>query len=767
MREYANSRSPRLERYMVCLLLLFNSITITSFAQVTIIGTVRSSVDQSIVQDARVELVNIDCKGIDTIRVKINTTFTDQNGKFIFQVSTSLPNKDTEIPQEFELSNNYPNPYIDETKIDLTVVNSNNYNISIYNIIGQMVANIQKRLTPGYYSIKWNGGELPGIYFSVIQTGEETQIIKLIQLTRRKQTPLFTITSTANPVLLKQSHSNNIVDTSSLQIFVDKTNFQMYKSPILPYLNQSVNITLLYGSSTMGIVTDMDGNVYKTVKIGDQWWMAENLRVTHYQNGETIPNITNNVQWANDLLGGSCIYNNGIIYNNPPIVYLTAYGRLYNWHAVIHSGGIAPKGWHVPTDSEWKKLEINLGMNLTDLDNKNWRGGASNVGGKLKEVGTALWASPNTGANNEFGFTALPGGYRSANGDFDSFDTRTDFWSSTEYDISEAWKRHLHSQNPGISRDIGAKQNGFRIRCVKDDSPVINTAPTASFDISPPSGPTTTNFILDASSCSDLQDPIGNLQVQWDWTNDGAWDTDYTTTKSTTHQYSTAGAYTVKLRVKDTGELTNTTTKQVIVTEAGCVDIDGNVYRTIKIGDHWWMAENLKVTHFRNGDPITYSGWSTSTSSAYTNYNSDQSNVTVYGRLYNWYAAIDSRKIAPQGWHIPSYDEWQALVDYLGGYAIAGGKLKEMGNAHWSKPNVDATNTSGFTALPAGGLFSYTIQPYRGGPPSGDATYFWCSTKYGSTSNRALGWMLETGRAAISVDGYSMYYAFSIRCIKD
>ena len=150
-----------------------------------------------------------------------------------------------------------------------------------------------------------------------------------------------------------------------------------------------------------GTVTDIDGNTYQTVKIGDQWWMAENLKVTCYRNGDAIPNITDGTTWASLSTGAYCEYNNDI--NN-----VATYGRLYNWYAVTDSRNIAPAGWHVPSDAEWKQLEMYLGMSQSEADATGWRG--TDEGGKLKEVGTMHWNSPNTGATNESGFTALPGG---------------------------------------------------------------------------------------------------------------------------------------------------------------------------------------------------------------------------------------------------------------------------------------------------------------------------------------------------------------------
>lgn len=169
--------------------------------------------------------------------------------------------------------------------------------------------------------------------------------------------------------------------------------------------------------------------------------------------------------------------------------------------------------------------------------------------------------------------------------------------------------------------------------------------------------------------------------------------------------------------------------------ETGSVtDIDGNVYQTVKIGDQWWMAENLKVTHYRNGDAIPNvidsTSWSNITTGAYCNYDNDDSHVMTYGRLYNWYAVNDSRNIAPESWHVPTDTEWQTLVDYLEGEDVAGANMKESGTEHWHSPNYPATNWCGFSALPGGS------RNYENGnfDDMGYSAYFWSSTDRYSNS---------------------------------
>tara|TARA_Y100000310_G_scaffold249794_1_gene255930 strand:- start:15 stop:1244 length:1230 start_codon:yes stop_codon:yes gene_type:complete len=194
-------------------------------------------------------------------------------------------------------------------------------------------------------------------------------------------------------------------------------------------------------------------------------------------------------------------------------------------------------------------------------------------------------------------------------------------------------------------------------------------------------------------------------------------------------------------------------------------DIDGNSYKTIRIGNQVWMAENLKVTHYRNGDAIptglSNSDWSNLSTGAYAVYDGDESNVATYGYLYNWYAVDDSRNIAPEGWHVPTDEEWTTLIDYLGGNSVAGGKMKETGTAHWESPNTGVTNESGFTALPGG--YRYGGNGYYG--YMGSYGYYWSSTE--SSSNHAWYRYLHYYTSEVYRDFNNKKSGFSVRCVRD
>ncbi len=216
---------------------------------------------------------------------------------------------------------------------------------------------------------------------------------------------------------------------------------------ILPFSDISNNISNLLVKSVEN-VTDIDDNVYKTVQIGNQVWMAENLRVSRYRNGDLIQNIQNNQEWANLKTGACCNYD-----NNP--VYDAKYGKLYNWFAVDDERGLAPEGWHISTDAEWTTLTTFLG-------------GETVAGGKLKETSIGNWSSPNTGATNTSGFTALPGGSRDYDGAFSLVGSFGYWWSSTENVTDRAWYRYVDSDRSRVGRSYNLEQGGLSVRCVRD-----------------------------------------------------------------------------------------------------------------------------------------------------------------------------------------------------------------------------------------------------------------------------------------------------------
>lgn len=184
--------------------------------------------------------------------------------------------------------------------------------------------------------------------------------------------------------------------------------------------------------------------------IGTQVWTTQNLNVSTYRDGTTIPQVSDPTAWFALTTGAWCYYNNTTTNG-------TTYGKLYNWYAVIDARGLAPVGYHIPTDEEWTTLSTTLG-------------GESVAGGKMKSLGTALWSTPNAGATNSSGFEGLPGGMCNNGAGFYDIRNFGRWWSSTVKDASSAWTRSLYSPGPSLLR--GGAQNtssvGYSVRCVKD-----------------------------------------------------------------------------------------------------------------------------------------------------------------------------------------------------------------------------------------------------------------------------------------------------------
>jgi uncharacterized protein (TIGR02145 family) len=208
-------------------------------------------------------------------------------------------------------------------------------------------------------------------------------------------------------------------------------------------------------------VTDIDGNVYNTVKIGNQVWIKTNLKVTKLNDGTNIQLVENNQTWSGLITPGYC-WN-----SNNEAQYKNIFGALYNFHAV-KTGKLCPAGWHVPTDSEWKQLEKQIGMSQSEADIEGDDRGTTE-GGELKESGLDHWDNPNEGATNKHGFTALPGGYRDeTTGSFGGVGGGGDWWTSTEADATSAWDRGLSAYESDISRNREKFGKGYSVRCIKN-----------------------------------------------------------------------------------------------------------------------------------------------------------------------------------------------------------------------------------------------------------------------------------------------------------
>ncbi|MBN1480121.1 T9SS C-terminal target domain-containing protein [candidate division KSB1 bacterium] len=426
----------------------------TASGNITFTGLVTDT-DPKPVANARVELVDL----ADPNRN--DQDYTDENGQFIFQIETSVEEMTAQQPADFQLFQNYPNPFHPSTFITWQLSQPSEISVVIYNTLGQKV----KTLFSGFQvntlqHIRWDGIDerghpVPaGVYVCTLTSDKIRLNRKMLLLAHARGSGSIT-PSVSIAAGLDKNGASRIAREYTLRITGE--NIETYEHHRL--LIDSDTLLYITVIPKVAPISDIDGNLYRIVKIGDQWWMAENLKVTRYRNGESIPKVTDDLEWSDLNTAAYCALTTNERLKD-------TFGYLYNWYAVNDSRNIAPVGWHVPTDEDWKQLEIYLGLSRVQADAESWRG--TDVGGKMKEAGYAHWESPNTGATNTSGLCALPAGYRRDNGDFENFEYQAYFWTFTEVISSASWYRQLSWLTAEVYRGYGQKRDGLSIRCVKD-----------------------------------------------------------------------------------------------------------------------------------------------------------------------------------------------------------------------------------------------------------------------------------------------------------
>lgn len=490
-------------------------------------------------------------------------------------------------------------------------------------------------------------------------------------------------------------------------------------------------------------VTDIDGTVYPTVMIGEQVWMAEDLKVTKLNDGTPLSLITESSLWSGTTSPAYCMYE-----NTAP---QTHYGYLYN-HLAVQTGKLAPAGWHVPTQTELEMLNAGLTADEDDFYLNSI---------KLKEAGSANWSEEYANGTNYSGFSALPGGMRFSDGSWGGKGVSGYWWTSSDYSYSanDAMSLFVEYYSAVVATD---KKSGLSVRCLKDYPAVVTTLlkdlgqTTASFgiDVKEVGGDITRRGIC-WSSTQSQPDITGEHSQTYDFSVafGESW-YDITTLLPNTDYY--LRAFAVNSTGVSYGPVVSFTTQN----SETISDADGNVYHTIKIGTQTWMVENLKTTKYNDGSTIpVISGFHTTTP-GYSIYANTSSNKTVYGLLYNWYA-VQTGKLAPAGWRIPTDADWQVLIDYLGGSEVAGGRLKESGLSHWESPNEGAMDW-GFKALPGGvrdgGSATFRLLKSRG---------FWWSVSPGALDYNAGSLYLVSWSGNVGLMQSYKSDALSVRCIKE
>ncbi|MCF8367926.1 MAG: PKD domain-containing protein [Bacteroidales bacterium] len=318
-----------------------------------------------------------------------------------------------------------------------------------------------------------------------------------------------------------------------------------------------------------------------------------------------------------------------------------------------------------------------------------------------------------------------------------------------------------------------------------------NTPPIAVINVEPLEVFIGEEVSLDAGLCWDNEDPSELLEVRWDWENDGNYDTEYTTSKQESHTYSEPGSYTIKLQVKDSGELTGETTQDITVMGPGgepcpgipvVTDIEGNEYNTVLIGNQCWMKENLKTTFYNDAMPIVNvedgNDWFWLTIGGYAWFDNDISWRDKYGALYNYYAVANPGGLCPTGWHIPTKEDFDGLMAFIGGSPDDGVKIKSCRQVNstlgdecnttehprWMDYSIgQGTDNYGFSGLPAGQRVYWNNSAFEA---IGSSASWWSSTETPDPEQRSYYLNLShEGNVNILTNGF--VFGYSVRCIKD
>ena len=624
--------------------------------------------------------------------------------------------------------------------------------------------------------------------FSVNKSNFKTKTMKKLILLLAGIALIISIVTAQDSLYIYQG---GIIVTKRATAQIDSIIF--YKTGTITIPSNGTITTPPQGTITYGSITDSENNSYKTIRIGKQTWMAENLKVTKYNDGTTILNVTDNTVWNNLTTGAVCTYNNTTNADT-----IKNYGRLYNWYAV-NTGKLCPTGWHIPSLDEWSTLNnflVHNGYSDTGTVSNSLLG--SDIAKSM--ASTTGWnSSTTTGAignnsyrNNNSGFSALPGGYRSYTGVFFDLGNNARWYSSTEYNASLSYNMLLSFSDSKLLNSCNQKLYGLSVRCFKEEVvlPSITTLPITAI--------TQSTAICGGNITNNGGSNITKQGVCWSTahnptiTDSKTLDSIYTTIFSSNLNVLEEGTiYYVRAYASNSvgtaygNEQLFITAKALSTINYGIItDIENNSYKTVTIGNQTWMAENLKVTKFNDGSTISDvigKGifFNNGLGTVYTiNNTTNTDTINTYGRLYDWYA-VRTGKLCPKGWHVPSDNEWIILQTYLieNGYNYEGSTTgnniaKSLASTKgWDLSsyigtignNPSLNNKSGFSALPAG----YCNENGLGGGV-GQRAFWWSSNSIGGSE--AAPWIMDnTGSTLWSKYrmGFYVTNACSVRCLRD
>ncbi len=374
------------------------------------------------------------------------------------------------VPADFFVSNAFPNPFNNSTNFAVLTSAHDMVRISAYDILGRTVMQFEQSLMPGTHEFTFYPGN-ENMYFLAVEKNNQTRVLKMIYTGHEtgncRIEHLGTAPADLQGKVLKNIHSWAPGDTLKYMGYSTLVG-NITGTDIIsddPTASDTYVFDLFYGIRCFDepyIFDQRDSSIYRTVQIGNQCWMAENLKYVPFVNNHAdFDTLTRNELPAIGVYG----YNDSVVSTAKTTANYQTYGVLYNWYAVMDGAaasnsnpsgvrGLCPEGWHLPSGVEYTVLT-------------NYLGGESVAGGKLKESGTTHWISPNEGATNESGFTALPSGYRYYNLDRD-ITGLTNFWSTRGFGVTQAYGLNMRFNLEEATLITWTKMYGYSARCLKD-----------------------------------------------------------------------------------------------------------------------------------------------------------------------------------------------------------------------------------------------------------------------------------------------------------
>ncbi|MCD4683613.1 MAG: hypothetical protein K8R86_10055, partial [Bacteroidales bacterium] len=452
-------------------------IAVFCFGLLTNVLSQKATMELTFTAENNGQYVPLDSIFIENLTQGGDTMLYAPNTVLVLDYETNIGDSKALGVNTFSVSQNFPNPFKGETKVNLYLPEKEYIKVTVRDIVGRELAQYENTLNRGNHSFAFYSGNEKYYLFTV--TGNQTsKTIKMLNANSnynygekckivynkyedkivgfKSQKAINNFVFNLGDELQYTGYANTIDGIFGSDVIVDA-----------PQTNTNYEFSIIKGLRCPGTpsVTDIDGNDYNTVLIGSQCWMKENLKTTTYQHGTSIPNITYEIAWINLTTGAYVWYDNDISWKE-------LYGALYNWYATFDYNGLCPIGWHVPTHDEWTALTDFIGGTAEPHGNelKSCRQVNSPLGGDCNTTEHPRWNEHSTHyGTDDYGFSGLPGGFRGdLSASFNAIGISGHWWSSTEYSSSQAWFYGLNYLNGNVTGVSDYMKMGKSVRCLRD-----------------------------------------------------------------------------------------------------------------------------------------------------------------------------------------------------------------------------------------------------------------------------------------------------------